>query len=320
MNTKVAKKEDIIKMDFPRLCIILNNMGGCCLAALPAVAKYYGKEFTPEQFEYLFNLAKISPGLDERDLGYYFQPLHIEVEIKTHCDTGDIRKALKAGIPCGVVYKPHESSHGTLNMSRDDHFAIVVGLSTENIYLADIVFCDGQLVDWRPLKRFKEKWYDTGSCGFPDYIDLGLNKALKKLIFFHGDKRAKNFDNIWHITQKLKQRYHKPLTGGWKKGELEEARKSFDSNVRTCEEGDREVFKMGGWAAHREWLEKKLIESGDYNPDPPTRIECPEMMCNTNPEEDARWLARERAKEAVTPKELYECYVKGWPLPVPGYY
>lgn len=310
--------ENIVKMDFPRLCVIRNNKGPCVLTVLAAVARYYGKEFTSGQFEYLFKLADSSPGLDEQSLWKYMAPLGIRVETRNCASVGDIRSALEAGIPCAVAFSPLEDSHGGMNMGGG-HMAAVVGIGQKHIYLADSIFCEGQVVDWRPLERFEKRWFIKDQIGYPDYIPSPDDKTFGTLILFHGGVEAGGFESVWKMTPVLKRRYRVQFRRRWTKRRLENAIKACEDSERFGERRDREILAMGGWAQQRKWLKARMIATGELLPDGSCPPCCGSVTLNLTPEVLAELDEYGRKLQTIAvikPIEYYECYLRGEPLPL----
>lgn len=315
---KESIKENIVSIDFPRLCVIRNNKGPCVLTVLAAVARYYGKEFTPGQFEYLFKLADISPGLDEKSLWKYMAPLGIRVETRNGATVGDIRSALEAGIPCAVAFSPLEDSHGGMNMGGG-HMAAVVGIGEKHIYLADSIFCEGQVVDSRSIERFEKRWFTKDQIGYPDYIPSPDDKTFGTLILFHGGAKAEGFESVWKMTPVLRSRYRRQFRRRWTKRGFENAIKACEESERFGERRDREILAVGGWAEQRKWLKARVIASGDLLPDGSCHPCDEPVTLELSPEDLAELDEYGRKLEAIAaikPIEYYECYLKGEPLPI----
>jgi len=312
-------KENIVRMDFPRLCVVKDNSGPCVLAVLAAVARYYGKEFTPGQFEYLFRLADIAPGLDEHLLHKYMSPLGISVETRNGATVSDIRSALEEGIPCAVAFSPLEDSHGGMNMGGN-HMAAVVGIGEKHIYLADSLFCDGQVVDWRPIERFQKRWFIKDQIGFPDYIPSPDDKTFGTLMLFHGRQQAEGFESIWKMTPVIKRKYGRALGRRWSKRNLQNAIKACEGSERLSDERDREILCMGGWAEQRKWLKARMIATGDLLPDGSCPHPVEPLTLDLTPEQESEFRKYDKVLEAIAkiePVEYYEHYLKGTPLPIP---
>ena len=198
-------------MHLPRLGYYPLIKNTCVLSCLVSIAGYFGKTFNKEDLDKLLSETQDKGGLDAEKLSEYLEPVELIAELKENATVADIRNALRKGIPCAVTFQIRHKDSPPDSPFSANHMAVVVGISAQNIYLADTSFRRGQVPKVMPLKQLEQDWWASSDSDFWGHAipeDRNIHRKILHL-FYSASPAPENMvgKSIWENIKKMDRQF-----------------------------------------------------------------------------------------------------------------